>query len=449
MKTSKVLIASASLIALTASMAAADNNEAWLDQDGSANSALIQQTGSDAKAGENVAQRRVTQDGDNNTLTILQTGAGRVGTGSNFSLNNLGVDQIGNRNNLAVTQNFGSAVFEVQQNSTGATGPVGSTVNTATISQTGNMRVSRVRQTYTGDGSVGTANSLSVVQTGSQFQQSGIGDFNGFNPTFAKQGAWQTGEANTATVTQTGAGQVLWLLDQNGATNSFVLTQGGGNGNRFQTAEQFGNDNTASFTFTGTSNGAGLLTGAAAAAGAANRSLLQDGNNNQANMVVTGSNNQFGFRQVGDDNVATGITLLGSGNELGVNQEGNRNELLLGTVTGDSNNLGVDQFGDDNSATVSITGSFNGGALLFSGNALTAAGSLSSGMIQQSGNSNIATLAVLGDSNAFTLASIGDSNTIIGNVNGSNNQVAVVQTGNMNTANFAQIGNGNNAGIVQ
>ena len=51
MKTSKVLIASASLIALTASMAAADNNEAWLDQSGTGNTALIEQGGNDNNAG--------------------------------------------------------------------------------------------------------------------------------------------------------------------------------------------------------------------------------------------------------------------------------------------------------------------------------------------------------------------------------------------------------------
>ncbi|WP_292289782.1 hypothetical protein, partial [Marivita sp.] len=286
MNLTRLLLTSTTALGLSMTTALADGNDAFLDQIGTDNSALIEQNGSNASAGDSNPQRRMTQDGDDNVLVILQSAEGRVGTGSNYAQNNLGVDQLGDRNLLDVTQDFGSRVFEVQQNSNGATSPVIDVANTATIVQTGNMRVSRVRQTYTGNGASGTGNSLTVTQSGGEFQQSGIGDFNGFNPAFAKQGVWQEGTSNSATVTQINAGQSLWLLDQLGETNSFTLTQGGGNGNKFQTAEQFGNDNVATFEFSGSNNGNGTLSGAALASGAPNRSLLQNGDGNMMAMTV-------------------------------------------------------------------------------------------------------------------------------------------------------------------
>lgn len=356
----KIALASATAMGLLiGAVYAGDDNNAYIDQDGEANSASIQQLGTGAKAGDSSANRRMLQDGDNNTLVILQNNGGTIGTGGNYQQNNRGLDQTGDRNQASITQTYGSGVYEVQQDASGATGTVSATTNELTITQTGNMRVNRVNQTYTGNGSTDGANSLTISQTGSQFHNSFVGNSNGLQ--HASQGAFQTGHSNDADVTQNGAGQRLIRLNQDGVSNDFDLMQGGGNGNLVQTAEQIGNRNTGYLSFSGANNGKdGFTAGTPAAlAGAAASSMSQIGDDNKVNMEVLGSRNQFGFYQDGDRNTAVGITLLGDDNQLGVFQMGEDNTLNLGTVDGNLNNIGLDQDGVDNTATVSVTGNSN------------------------------------------------------------------------------------------
>ncbi len=444
-----ITLATATAMGLLMGAAHAQSNSAYIDQNGDGNSASIRQLGEAAKAGDSTAGRRMLQNGEDNTLTILQNDNGTVGTGGNYSQNNLGVDQAGDRNDASITQTFGSGVYEVQQDATGATGAVSAATNVLSITQTGNMRVNRVRQTYTGDGSTDAANSLTITQTGSQFQNSFIGNSNGLQ--FASQGAFQTGHSNDADVSQTGAGHTLIRLDQNGVSNDFDLIQGGGNGNKTDTAEQVGDRNTGYLSFSGANNGTnGFTSGTAAAlAGAATRSMSQLGDDNDVNMAAVGGSNEYGFYQDGDRNSAVGITILGNFNQLAVKQVGDDNTLDLGTVDGSFNNVGLSQDGSDNTATVSITGDSNGGASAFT--ALTPAGSLAltAGLMTQLGSLNSIDLTVDGDSNAFAIQQIGDENSASGDQIGNSNQVAVAQNGNSNIASFSQTGSSNNIGISQ
>lgn len=485
MKISRILLASCSAFGLTVAGAWADNNNVYLDQDGSKNAALIEQTGSSASAGESNAQRRMTQEGDDNVLRVLQSGAGKLGTGSNWAQYNLGVDQIGNKNSLNVTQNFGSKVFEVQQDSTNATGPLSGLANSANITQTGNMRVSRVRQTYEGDGTTGTENSLTVTQTGDEYHLSAVGDSGGFSPSLTKQGIWQQGASNTASIDQANAGQRLWLLDQLGENNQFELVQGGGNGNKFDTAEQFGDNNEASFNFSGSNNGNGSLSTVSLSTGAPNKSLLQSGSDNTVDMMVSGSYNQFGVSQTGDLNEAS-IIISGIGNSIGTAQASNdAGNIVTANIAGDDNDVGVSQtvgasanassaaeldiLGNNNllnvdqnstrslggaqTVMVSITGNDNNRGvfdLLGDAGGVASAAGLNPGDIIQQKNGAFAEITVIGDGNLFATSQNGNpAGSITGYIEGNSNQAAVWSVGASNTASFSQIGNGNNLGIIQ
>ena len=71
----RLFLASGSVLVLTAAGALADNNEAWLEQVGTNNSASIDQSlGSDNTAGRSGVDTSVGQDGDDNTLTLTQSG---------------------------------------------------------------------------------------------------------------------------------------------------------------------------------------------------------------------------------------------------------------------------------------------------------------------------------------------------------------------------------------
>lgn len=451
-----------SLIATTAlglSMApafAGENNDAFLDQTGTGNSAAITQSGNNNKAGD--SSRRVLQDGDDNTISILQRNGASVGTGGNYAQNNRGVDQLGNRNVIEVDQTYGSGIYEIQQDSTGAGGTPTLTTNSVDVTQSGNMRVNRIVQTYTGDGTTEAGNSVTVSQTGSQFQNSFIGNSNGLQ--FANQGLFQTGAGNSMDVRQVGPGHKLILGEQIGQGNSADVDQTG-SGNRIDTISQNSttgaSGNSAVVSLAGSYNGVGGFTagGAAEAAGAGASSVTQIGGGNSVDYMVSGANdNQFGFYQDGNDNLAVNITVSGNANELGIYQEGDRNELVLGAIAGMGNNVGLIQGGNDNTASLTIAGSFNGGANAFGANVAGDLG-LTAGLMHQVGDDNAITHDVLGDNNVFAFKQDtlgGAGNTIIGsqnNTGGAGNQVAVLQMGGGNMASFSQMGGGNVAGISQ
>ncbi|WP_102108656.1 hypothetical protein [Oceaniglobus roseus] len=442
MKLTKLALIGGTALTLSMSAAVADGSGAWLDQNGSSNTALIEQSGDSNFAGSSTAARNLKQNGDNNDLNILQSGNNnRIGNDSRGG--DLGLDQNGNLNSASITQSSSySYVNQIQQNAS-STGTAVS--NTLTVIQSdpsptnakGNV-ISNVSQTNDGAGTdAAQQNTVSITQNRSINQGNG-----GFGSNvIAEQGVGGN--------TSDRGGRIAGGVIQSGTANSATIQLEGGN-NILREVNQDGSGNTPFARQDGVSNGQSAWTGAAAAAGGlAEDRIFQIGNDNSVQVTAEGDSNQFGFTQSGNSNSATSITLLGNSNQLGVNQAGDDNTLSLGTVTGSFNNVGVEQVGDTNLATLSITGDSNGAGLGFTGYAAMAAGSLSSGLISQQGDLNTASLTVAGDLNAFLLASIGDGNTITGTVSGNMNQAAVVQMGGANTASFTQTGNGNNAGISQ
>ncbi|WP_353475371.1 hypothetical protein PVT71_17595 [Salipiger sp. H15] len=337
----KSLVVSA--IAILAGGAHADSNAAYLEQTGNGNSASVSQLGSGARAGDNGLPGAIVQNGNGNDIAILQNNGGTAGAGGNYIHASKGIDQLGDNNTLAITQTFGSRVFEVQQDATAALSPSADPLNVVTITQTGNMAVSRVNQTYTGSGAAGTANEVSITQTGSQYQLSRVGDSNGFSNEVLfgqDRGVFQSGESNSVSIVQQAANHAVLVAKQSGTGNALDVFQGGGHGNLLASSIQSGSDNVADLYFSGGSNGQLGFSAGGAAEGASvlSASLTQDGAANSVSLTVFGNENQFGFAQIGNGNTAAG-TQTGDLNEIAVSQTGDLNiavyaQLGTGNIAG-------------------------------------------------------------------------------------------------------------------
>ncbi|MFN3721726.1 MAG: beta strand repeat-containing protein [Paracoccaceae bacterium] len=425
MKSSNILFATASVMALSVTSALADNNEAWLTQTNNGHSASIDQSaGSNNQAGRSGLQ--VVQLGE---FTLLG--------------NTLSITQSGNNNDIGLV---GGGFRQFNQSGPGSTATVTQSTDDNVIGSV--LQVARTASA--------TGNSLVATQQGG----------NGNTINLIAQD--RSGQLGAGASTRRGHSAVV---TQNGAHNFIDVVR---QGTQFDSSA----GNVASIIINGDNNGGGSLTGLALV-GAANSSSVQSGTANEIGFLVSGgSSNQFGFRQVGSANQAVGLELVGSNNELGVNQAGTTNVVSLATIGGDGNVIGFNQAGTSNqaSATVSGTGNNNEFAILQNGttnsadvsivgsdNGATASNGLfgaalltgvTAGLIEQFGNSNEAELDIIGGNNAFAfLQGIGmvdgDFNSITGTVTGNNNAAAVSQSGSSNTANFTQVGNGNSAGIKQ
>lgn len=388
MKLSKLLLTSTTALGLSMSAAMADDNDAYIDQNGNDNDALVEQEGSSAEAGSDGSGNTpgaMVQNGNNNNIDILQLNGSVVGTGGNYGQLNEGVDQDGDYNTLNVTQEFGSRVFEVQQDSLGTTGTPTDFVNSVEIDQKGNMAVSRVNQTYTGDGTIGTANTVNISQRGNQFHLSRVGDSNGFSREAlnnSDRGVFQVGDSNSADITQRSAGQSIERLNQTGSGNDFDLVQKDGQGNDTDFAIQTGDNNVIDIQQLGADNEIRVVRQIDSVDGS--------GDNNSLMVTMNGDNN------------GVGIGLGSSGDAFDV-------AGLVGTTAGY-----FTQDGDSNIATLDVWGSDNAVTYHSEGNSNTIDGDIGSGTVNATGN-----------------------------------RAAVVQVGNMNTASFSQMGSGNNAGISQ
>ncbi|OWU84115.1 hypothetical protein ATO6_13690 [Oceanicola sp. 22II-s10i] len=430
------------LLATVASMplaAFADENNAYLDQSGPGNTASIDQSGgsrNDAGSAsgsiEQFAGQPLTQV---NTLTIVQSGDD----------NSIGLTPLGSS---------GTGFRQQSQKTNGSS---------ADILQASNDNViGSVFQSTRFGGSYQSGNTLTVEQSG--------GDGN----TIAKITQDRDGGDNgsTADIKMLGAGNAIDQVTQ--------VTKGSA------ATPRLGNDLTV--TISGDSNGTLGLSGFAAASGATDSSFIQGTryyngilhSNNTANVDISGSNNEFGVTQLGDDNTIGTLDIDGNSNQVGTYQYGNRNLITISTLSvgNDFNNVGVTQFDDDNEADVTVSGSTNSfgvyqsgdrnGVMLtvdgsgnglaplnatgLVGSALTASnGSLmfEVGMIKQFGDDNDVTAGFSGERNLFGMVQDGALNVITASVTGNDNVSAVVQVGGSNVANYTQGGNGNNVGILQ
>jgi hypothetical protein len=447
--------ASATALGLVmASGAFANENEAYLLQDGTNNSASVTQNSSATTGNQaGTSTDAVNQTGSDNVLVILQNGDNgqigvKTGTDEYHTPPSYGIQYILNYQG-------------VNQTSSGA----GS--NTASLTQNGNGSViGQLQQTSTGKA---LGNSATVTQTGA----------NTINHIFQTQNSADVGNAVNAT--QSGSGNVIDRIDQKGS--------GGGANNTINV--NIGGSNNGTMDLGGT---APFYSSRAWVSGATQSALIQNnyGNlngvilpatvsGNSINLTINGSDNQYGMTQKGSDNATGTVTINGSSNTFGSYQAGQGNLIGAGNIDGSSNDVGVWQIGStntatvsvlafgsdsnelsiaqqgiDNDATVNITGNNNGGGALGGvAGTLAAANpaSLFRGTIVQGSSlasqDNNATLTIVGNNNAFAIASLGSDNTVTGNIGSgggsNNNSAAVLQSGNNNTASFSQAGAGSNS----
>jgi len=368
---------------------------ARLDQLGNVNTAEVFQGPGDDLEGYN--DQRATQEGDNNTLRVVQTrNPNNLSENTGNSFEKVGVDQIGDNNFAEIIQGAdnGGGVFG----------------NEARLKQDGNDNTANMRQGGSGF-PAGSANSnfQDAQQTG-----------NGHDLT-----TQQTGKENDIEILQfeNGRGGYTADIDQDGERNSSVVNQtsGGLAGGGLITIDQIGNDNDIDAnqgTF-GTAD------------------LDQMGNRNTIDLIQQKNGTSFAsdagtitVDQSGADNVLTArqendveatVNQTGNSNNVDLFQKNEASNDGLTTATididGDNNAFDVSQnIGASNNVDVDILGSDNG---------LTSTGA--AGAIFQSGAANETKLTISGDDNNFNISQTGDGNM-------STN----IQTGNNNTINVTQ-----------
>ncbi|WP_417423703.1 beta strand repeat-containing protein [Hoeflea sp.] len=496
MKITHTMLIATTALGLSMSMAYADEgNKAYLNQSGTANSALVDQSG----GGSNLAGRAaqfVTQAGDDNTLTILQSGipvGTAVGSQNKFGVSSNGTSgkalQTGSYNVLNAEQNgFKNWTVNVLQTAPGGlSGPS----NVATIKQLGNYGGINTVTQSSAVASTSVMNTATLTQTGGNSAKIYMVDqkFTG--------ASGDTG--NYITIYQNGGTHNVGTARQLGYDNVIDISQTGGRTNKVTLANQAGNGNTSKLYFTGNFNGESSLPHGSFAlmSGAASSTSDQTGTGNDIDFMATGDRNNFGFYQNGTSNSVGLITVTGNDNALGIWQDGDTNIVDIGTIAGSRNDVGVRQDGtnraqidltnssDDNqvwvdqigtntaakisidgdsnraevtqdgsnSADIRITGNFNNNSSLttWGGFAATVLGSSHVGLMTQSGAGNDLDVTVLGDNNLWATEQVGPGNTILAMVDGHGNQFAVSQTSTTtgNNATFSQTGKGNNIGVSQ
>jgi hypothetical protein len=400
MKTTLSLGTAIVLLAATGVAYAGSSNTVYIDQQGSANTASVQQSAGPGGNDIGLPGAPLLQDGNNNSFTETQATGGGFSRGDNDILaakqlgdnnafsdyysNNAGGNRInnvlqdGNHNTLSVERNAG----------------LNSTVGT--VKQVGDWDWIAIRQ------SGGTGNVVSLVQQlGSHNGASGVNLHN-----------WGT------YISQSGSNNAVDESTINGSNNNPSISSVGGPVHQIT---QTGNGNGQSFS-TAVTNGSG---------------------GNAIHVAETGDGNNF--------SVVQGTSSASTGNYATVTQTGSSNDATA-TQFGNYNQLVVSQLADGNSSTTNFSGDSNGvGTLTGAAGALTNVNLVQGSVYQDStgaGGGNSLTYNVTGSSNLFAFAQLGHGNTIDGTVGGlsasSNNQVAVLQASSGNTASFSQSGAGSN-----
>lgn len=337
----KIILAGASIAALTMASPAFAQSSSTVNQDGDGNQADVGQTGSNTSTIDQVGNSNdadVTQSGTGNFSDIDQTGAGPniaeviqdPGTNGSFA----DIFQTG-------TSTGNDALID-QANTTGTVGQVFQTdsdTGLATVDQDGGSDNFTV--IVQGDSTFAAGTQSGAVNADALVEQSG---------TFNEAIVVQTGLDQIATIDQTGAGTDNDATIFQGAfggenNNAFILQIADSDtadilqnsaGNVAETSQSLGSGNIA-FTDQGFVGGAGV-----------------GGDDNRAFTIQEGSSNISGIEQnvtvTGGDNLAT-VTQDGDGNVSAVTQDG---DLLTATVNQltDGNFSSVTQGGSGNSVVV-------------------------------------------------------------------------------------------------
>lgn len=377
----KLALATATAIGLLMGAAMAQENSTRVIQTGDENEATVTQRegGNNSAGNRTYVDWSLNQNGDNNMLDILQDGArneigtsnnlGGIGTSYGFNgvpvaqrpasawTRNIGIDQVGDRNVLDITQTG-------DRNAVGAVYQEGSTTATATTNKLTIVQVGIAGTSHQGIGDVwqentgGAANEASISQTGGGHhlgskvylvtQKGFANDLNIVQTgnSHVVTSTNQHGEGNIADIDQTGGtGNWVGSLDQDGSANYASILQNG-SGNVVVSVSQ---DNTASssfgneaiLTFNGSYNGVGTFTGDAAGLNLALATVSQLGDKNLVNYTVTGNNNLFAFSQTGDGNTSVGV-VTGNNNQAAVKQTGDNNHAPF-TQIGNYNIVAISQ----------------------------------------------------------------------------------------------------------
>ena len=425
-----------------------------------------------------------------------------------------GVDgALGTSNKLTISQGDNFAVLAIATNKVGSVtqtyeGAGGSDYNRVSIEQ--NMVSGLVTSNHLNQiGSVtqtGINNRLTASQDGGWNSISTILQDGVFNQANIEQGGAADQHNFTNNALQRGDGNVLDLLltgssngvEMSGAPRTFA-------GNHSASIVQDGNDNSAGIAISGDLNGYAIKQN-----GDSNIAdgIVITGNSNQLGIgqyngdlnvitlaTISGDGNSIALRQgsqayatFGNSNRITGtgfgsngivqIDQQGSSNKSTFSQSGNANSLII-EAKGNSNTLNSTQTGGSNAATVKVDGNSNfvaasqnyttgaGNSITvdifgnsnnasgsFSGDAASAAGSLTRGQLNQDGGGNtltvkVGSLSADADSNRFAFGQNGAGNNISAEINGSLNQVVVTQIGTSNVSYTLQTGGSNNIGVQQ
>lgn len=274
------------------------SNMVDLDQDGSAQTATVGQTGYDNTAtaeqteGYNVLE--ADQLGDANVLTVSQDGS---------SNDILGFEQIGDANVATMTQDGDDNQVDVAEQR-------------------------------------GDRNTLTILQDGDR-NQAGVDN----GPAPRPDAIDQRGDDNVGELTQLGDDNVVFL-EQFGDGNNALVTQG--------KAGRLAFDNVASVEQVGDLNDVDIDV----QAGSRNElSVYQEGNSNRAGILNGSAPMPDAVDQQGDDNVAD-LDQLGDDNVMYLEQFGDDNRAVM-LQTGNTNRADVFQMGNDDTATITQTGNGN------------------------------------------------------------------------------------------
>ena len=369
--------------------------------------------------------------------------------------------------------------FAMSQNNTSIIDQDGGN-QSATVTQTGTVNFTTVTQFTDNTGPQiseviqdGTGNSAIVSQN-----QTGGGGHSVPNKAYIEQ----IGTTNTAFQSENApgynSGQNVWGK-QNGTSNFLFQEVTSGHTISLK-AIQNGTENSAAQMANGAHN-----TG----------EVYQDGDRNDANQIMSGSNNGYSsavvlIDQLGNDNEANQL-FNGVGNshknngeiyQIGEFNESNqtiigRDNSVAAFINGDNNLTNQAQFGDGNKSTVKIgfqntptyASDFNQVATIQDGNSNSATFGLTKGNsnvveILQFGNSNFTEMSVkYGDDNALNETVFGNDNRTRLNINaawgqnssgnevnisknGNGNYVAGVINGDNNDVDIVQFGNNNSVG---
>jgi hypothetical protein len=384
----------------------ADDNRAYVEQDGSLNAGSVDQSGGDhnrfGRAGD-----PARQDGNGNLVRVTQSGDGnRIGRAAP------GFDQDGDLNRAKLTQESdGNRIGSVQQSSRSGTAP-------------------------------GWRNTLTIVQEGGDGNRVGAVDQNN------DSGSAGDAHTNNTRITQSSGGNLVRRVSQDGHDDTVRVRQLGGDGNAVGVIHQDGDHNTAGLAFNGAGNGTdgfsspGFADLAAAYALVREGSVYQLGDHDKVHADVVGNHNSFGFNQLGDRNAAR-ADVTGDRNGLAVVSFGNDNTGKI-TIEGNRNDAGILQVpilgwfpwgADDNAAEISINGGRN-----------------AVGVVQQ-GIGNTATVGVTSPRHGYNQIDVNQASLYFGNTakaeaDGARNVIAIDQAG-ANDAKVTAVGNANLVEVTQ